>query len=90
MAVSIGGRLCARLGYGRSPSPRWWAFLERGSFAAYLFHQQVVQLVLYFLNVPAVPPAALAALCFAASLAVSLAMYAVLGRFRATRFLIGG
>lgn len=32
----------------------------------------------------------LAALCFAAALVVSLSTYAVLGRFRATHFLIGG
>ena len=63
--------------------------LDRNSFGVYLFHQQLIWVVLCFVNVAGVPPVAVAALCFLLSLAVSAAIAEVLSRFRVTRFLIG-
>lgn len=88
--VSLSGRVYRLLRYDETPAPRWWTFLERGSFAIYLFHQQLIQIILSSFNVASFPPPALALLCFAPSLLISCAIYAVLRRLKVTRYMIGG
>lgn len=63
--------------------------LERDSLTVYLFHQQLIWVVLLFLNRPGIPPVLVAIAAFAFSLVVSLLIAEFLGRFKATRFLLG-
>ncbi len=88
MAMSVLGRVCVR--FGVREIRRGGGVLTKSCFGVYLFHQQVVQVVISLLNVPSVPPLALALTCFTVSLAVSLAITVTLRRFSATRFLVGG
>lgn len=62
---------------------------DRNSFGVYLFHQQLIWVVLCFVNVAGVPPVVVASACLVVSLVVSTAISEILGRFRVTGFLIG-
>lgn len=87
MAIAVLGRAFARFGAMES---RWGGILAKSCFGVYLFHQQVVQVVISMFNVSSIPPLALALACFVVSLVVSLEITVVLRRFRFTRFLMGG
>lgn len=63
--------------------------LERDSLTVYLFHQQLVWVVLLYLNQPGIPPVLVAVAAFAFSMGVSLLIAELLGRFKVTRFLLG-
>lgn len=60
------------------------------SFGIYLFHQQLIQVMLSLFNVPSMPPILLAVLCFVVALGLSWLIVAVLRRWKITRILIGG
>ena len=83
VAVSVLGHLPALLEKLRG------GVFERNSFQVYLFHQQIVWLGLFLLNRPGVPPLLVAAGCFALSLAGSMAIARLLGRWSLTRKLVG-
>ena len=82
MVLSVAGRT-------KFPSRRLWNVLERNSFGVYLFHQQLVWTVLLLLNNPEIPPVLIVVVAFCFSLAASLCVTEVLGRFRLTKPIIG-
>ena len=65
-----------------------FAFLSRRSMTVYLFHQQIIYLVICLFN-GVVNLYLNAALNFIVAMAGSLLMATVLHKFRTTRFLIG-
>ena len=82
MALSVAGRL-------KFPRDRVWGVLGRDSFGIYLFHQQLVWVVLSFLNDSDVFPVLAASIAFIFSLTVSMGMTELFGKFRPTRIVIG-
>ena len=89
MAISCLGRALSRFGYDKKKLPLGGVLLEENSLGAYLFHQQIIWVVISCLNVPGVPPLALVLANFSISLAVSLAISVLFGCFKVTRFLTG-
>lgn len=67
---------------------RFYKVLEGNSFGIYLFHQQIVYFVIFWLN-GTVPPIVLALCSFVIALSVSLVMSFVLRRNKVTRFMFG-
>ena len=64
-------------------------FLSKHSMAIYMFHQQVIYFVLYYLN-ERILPLWLGLLAFAVSITISAVIASLLLKYRITRFLIGG
>lgn len=67
---------------------KFFLFISDRSMAIYLFHQQIIYFVLYFLN-NAISPYAHAALNFMISFCISLIISSILMLWNPTRFLIG-
>lgn len=86
MAVAVLGRVF--IWFGVTESHRG-GVLTKSCFGVYLFHQQIVQVVISLLNVPSIPPLALALACFGISLSISLLITVALRRFKLTRVLVG-
>ena len=63
--------------------------LDSNSYGIYLFHQQIIWVVLSFINVPGIPAIVVVIACFFVSLMVSMLISMALNKFRVTRFLIG-
>lgn len=63
MVVAVLGRVFIRFGVAENRQ----RVLTKSCFGIYLFHQQVIQVVISLLNAPSVPPLALALACFAVS-----------------------
>ena len=59
------------------------------SMSIYLFHQQIIYVVLYLLN-GKLPPNLLAMTCFIVAIAVSSLLSIIMDRFKLTRFLVSG
>ena len=59
------------------------------SMSIYLFHQQIIYVVLYLLN-GKLPPYLLAMTCFIAAIVVSVVLSVIMDRFKLTRFLVFG
>ena len=66
------------------------ASLSSCCFGIYLFHQQIIQVMLTVINVPFVPPCLIALCCFVVSVAISWALTSVLRRWGPTRAMVGG
>lgn len=67
---------------------RFYKILEGNSFGIYLFHQQIIYFVIFWLN-GTVPPIVLALCSFVIALFVSLVMSLLLRRNKVTRFMFG-
>ncbi len=65
-----------------------FGYLSKNSMPVYLFHQQIIYFVIYYLN-GIINPHLHALLNFVVSLSVSLLISCVFMKFRVTRFLIG-
>lgn len=64
-------------------------YFEKNSFLVYLFHQQVIWIMVYFLN-GLVSPALIVVVSFIVSIFISFGIINIMNRYRVTRFLIGG
>lgn len=67
---------------------RLYYVLEQNSFGIYLFHQQIIYFVIFWLN-GVVPPIVLALLSFMIALFVSLVMSLILRKWKVTRVMFG-
>ncbi len=69
-------------------SYQYVALFEKNSFGIYLFHQQLIFIIAWYLNKPSIPPSLTVAGCFVFSLVVSYGIVSTLNRLPLTRRLI--